>query len=209
MNEPTIRRPRGRPIANDTASRIIKEATELFLEKGYVATTMQDIADRFGGSKQTIYARFPDKKALFREVVIAFTERRLAQTRALAFRAAHMETTLKDLAKELVVAAYDRETVAIQRLVISEADRVPELLQLLEENSSIPAARVIENIMMQFVESGNLQGNPSELAIRFCDLTLSRHVWAAVNAGKTGTVTEKILQDQAAAVDFFLKIAST
>ena len=54
---------RGRPPSAEAAERIVEAATALFLGKGYGATTMQDVARRFGGSKQNIYARFPDKKA--------------------------------------------------------------------------------------------------------------------------------------------------
>ena len=75
---------RGRPPSAEAAERIVEAATALFLGKGYGATTMQDVARRFGGSKQTIYARFPDKKALLEAVVTAFTERKLQTPRQLA-----------------------------------------------------------------------------------------------------------------------------
>jgi TetR/AcrR family transcriptional regulator, mexJK operon transcriptional repressor len=45
---------------------ILSAATTLFLRDGYVATTMDDIAETAGVSKRTVYNNFVDKDALFR-----------------------------------------------------------------------------------------------------------------------------------------------
>jgi AcrR family transcriptional regulator len=45
--------------------RILEEAANVFLEKGFARAKMDEIASRAGITKQTIYARFPSKKALF------------------------------------------------------------------------------------------------------------------------------------------------
>src|ERR1700690_2682765 len=49
--------------------RILKVATELFLEEGYGSTSIESVAARAGISKRTFYDRFEDKAALFAAVV--------------------------------------------------------------------------------------------------------------------------------------------
>lgn len=49
--------------------KIIQEARELFREKGYVGASMQDLADKVGLRKASLYMRFPNKEALVPEVL--------------------------------------------------------------------------------------------------------------------------------------------
>ncbi|MEB2844930.1 TetR family transcriptional regulator [Rhizobiales bacterium RZME27] len=48
---------------------IILAARELFREKGYAGASMQDLADRVGLRKASLYMRFPNKEALVPEVL--------------------------------------------------------------------------------------------------------------------------------------------
>src|SRR3954470_8560876 len=57
------RRPEHRP------QQIIEAALEVFGECGLAKSRLQDIAQRAGVSKGTIYLYFPNKEELFREVI--------------------------------------------------------------------------------------------------------------------------------------------
>src|SRR2546423_228720 len=48
---------------------ILAAATEVFLEKGYPGTSMDEIAALAEVSKQTVYKHFADKERLFSEIV--------------------------------------------------------------------------------------------------------------------------------------------
>lgn len=48
--------------------RIIESAVRHFMEKGYVATSIQDISDDCGIAKGSLYKYFPSKEELFKEV---------------------------------------------------------------------------------------------------------------------------------------------
>ena len=52
-----------------TEERIIAAATGLFLENGYVPTTLQAVAKRAEVAARTVYVRFGTKAALFKRVV--------------------------------------------------------------------------------------------------------------------------------------------
>jgi AcrR family transcriptional regulator len=52
-----------------TEQRILAAATELFLESGYLATTLEAVARRARLATRTVYLRFGTKAALFKRVV--------------------------------------------------------------------------------------------------------------------------------------------
>ncbi|NEW27708.1 TetR/AcrR family transcriptional regulator [Nocardia cyriacigeorgica] len=52
-----------------TRSAIRQAATELFVERGYVATTMREVARRAEIGERTLYDAFPTKLALFRHAL--------------------------------------------------------------------------------------------------------------------------------------------
>src|SRR3954452_18314723 len=54
---------------------IVDAATEVFLQKGYLATNMDEIAALAVGSKQTVYKNFPSKETLFVAIVSSVSNR--------------------------------------------------------------------------------------------------------------------------------------
>src|SRR5262247_619557 len=60
-----------------TRAAVVDAARTLFLKNGYSGTTMEDIAVLAGLAKRTVYNNYPDKDALFTQIVqevIAFAE---------------------------------------------------------------------------------------------------------------------------------------
>ncbi len=54
----------GETILNERKKQVMKAAHDLFVEKGFVKTSVQDILDKSGISKGTFYNYFPSKKEL-------------------------------------------------------------------------------------------------------------------------------------------------
>ncbi len=63
------RSPRREEQASATRRAILDAARELFIEGGYVKTTMQAIAERAGISPATVYATFVTKRAVLSALV--------------------------------------------------------------------------------------------------------------------------------------------
>ncbi|MFI9835598.1 TetR/AcrR family transcriptional regulator [Nonomuraea sp. NPDC051941] len=55
--------------AKETRRRILAAASELFVQDGYGATNLQDVAEKAGVAVQTIYFVFGNKRALLKELV--------------------------------------------------------------------------------------------------------------------------------------------
>lgn len=62
---------RGRPANEELAQTIIGAASELFIELGFQATTMDKVAQRAKISKLSIYRHFENKEALFSAAIAA------------------------------------------------------------------------------------------------------------------------------------------
>ena len=57
-----------RPDVSEKVNHILLQAAELFVTKGYDATSMRDIAQKAGVSKSLLYHHFTDKYEIFVEV---------------------------------------------------------------------------------------------------------------------------------------------
>lgn len=109
---------------------VLEAATTLFLRNGYVATSMDDIAETAGVSKRTVYNNFTDKEALFREVVMAasgIVEEFSADAAAELADPDDLPTALSAVARRIALTATGSRVVRLRRLLIGEAHRFPDL----------------------------------------------------------------------------------
>lgn len=58
------------PLAPDQENAIVNVASQLFAQKGYEATTLNNVCDALGLSKAAIYHYFPSKSALYDRVIL-------------------------------------------------------------------------------------------------------------------------------------------
>lgn len=54
---------------NNTKERILQEALQLFAQKGYMATSMSDIAKQLGITKPALYKHYASKQAIFDSII--------------------------------------------------------------------------------------------------------------------------------------------
>lgn len=127
-HRPTVRR--GRPPLDPEArrQRIIAVASDLFIAGGYAETTVEAVGKAAGVTKRTIYELVGDKAALFRAVCnhchVKVREMRLEPPTSEA----SLRDTLLDLAQALLAHALDDETIAVERAVVLEQMRFPDLM---------------------------------------------------------------------------------
>lgn len=118
------RPPSGR--AGEVGGRILDAAGRLFLARGFEGTSCDQVAALARAGKASIYARYPNKEALFAAVIGRDMERGLA-----AADRAPPELPLRDrliaAGTSIVEHALRPDAVALMRLIIAEAARFPEL----------------------------------------------------------------------------------
>jgi len=112
---------------------ILSAGHDLFLRNGYQGTSVDQIAASAEVSKQTVYKHFGDKHELLLAIVNNALERTVApfleRISALA-DTANLEADLTALAADYLRAVLQEPVVQLRRLVVGEANRVPELAQL-------------------------------------------------------------------------------
>jgi AcrR family transcriptional regulator len=94
--------------ARQTRRKIVEAARELFIERGYGATTLQDIADRAGVAVQTIYFTFGNKRTVLKElgdITVAGDDEPVATTDRTWFRDALAADTAAEQLRGLVHGA--------------------------------------------------------------------------------------------------------
>jgi TetR/AcrR family transcriptional repressor of mexJK operon len=125
----------GRPRRADALllrERILKVATDLFLDHGYGSTSIESVAARAGISKRTFYDRVEDKTALFAAVVHRIIEQIRPPATVPLLAGASLAEILQRLAGLILSAALSPQAIALHRLVTGESSRFPELAYAVE-----------------------------------------------------------------------------
>lgn len=148
----------GRPTRAEserTEGRILEIATGLFFRQGFAATSMEQVAAAARISKRTLYMRFRDKAALFRGVV----DRQVSGWRGSFAVAATAPVALPDAlleaARGILQVALDPAALALNRMVVAEAERFPELAATLAGTSAAGVAWVAA-LLARFPEGARL-----------------------------------------------------
>ena len=111
---------------------ILDAARDLFLQRGYGGTSMDDVAARAGVSKQTVYKNFADKQRLFTEVITSDVGQVDDSTQAQMAAMPDTDDVPGDLrvfARWHLTHVMQPSRLRLRRMLIGEADRFPELAQ--------------------------------------------------------------------------------
>jgi AcrR family transcriptional regulator len=106
---------------------MIEAARQEFQANGYAATCMNDVAQRAGVSTKTMYRLIPTKADLFKSVVSDRIGRFMLEIDANALDALPLTEALERMLIAYGTLALSEETIAMNRLVLGERDRFPEI----------------------------------------------------------------------------------
>jgi TetR/AcrR family transcriptional regulator, mexJK operon transcriptional repressor len=111
---------------------ILAAARDLFLQRGYGGTSMDDVAARAAVSKQTVYKNFADKQRLFTEVItsdVGRTEDTAQAQMAAMPDSENVSDDLRAVARHHLADVMQPNRLRLRRMLIGEAERFPELAQ--------------------------------------------------------------------------------
>ncbi|HKW08472.1 MAG TPA: TetR/AcrR family transcriptional regulator [Candidatus Dormibacteraeota bacterium] len=155
-----------------SAGTIREAAAALFLEKGYQATSMDDIAAAAQVSKQTIYTHFANKQELFGDLVLGNADRVEAFIAGLNV-GDDVEEGLTRLAREYVRFVSRPEVLRLRRLVIAEASRFPDVARTYYERVPERVTAAFAALFRRLTDEGRLHAsNPDVAAQHFVWLAL-------------------------------------
>lgn len=168
----------GRPKTSELEQReehILRAAGETFLHFGFDATTMDAVAEAARISKRTLYARYADKTILFNAILRDLIGRWLTPIDQFQSGQGELKETLLALARYLTTFALTPQSVSVNRIIISEAPRLPEFGRLVDEVGRKPAIRAIAAILRR--HRAELRPTDLDLAAeQFMSLTVDRNL---------------------------------
>ncbi|HKX39924.1 MAG TPA: TetR/AcrR family transcriptional regulator [Burkholderiaceae bacterium] len=154
---------------------IVEAAAKLFLEVGYEAASMNELAKRLGGSKATLYGYFPSKEELLAAVVRVFATAHLAEATEALLKELESRLELKPALlrfgeRVLQVLTNDRTAASIHRLVLAEAGR-SRIGQLFHDAGPRQCLDALTELMTTAMARGEVrQGDPRVGANQFLAL---------------------------------------
>lgn len=187
--EPGTRVTTGTARSDQRRQAIIRAATEVFLQHGYLGATTDEVAARASVSKQTLYKHFADKHTLFADVILATTVH-VAEGLSGAV-ARRLEDTddvfaaLRGLAREWMSGLLQPDVVRLRRLVIAEADRFPEVGQAWFDRGFGPSLSILAEALERLAARGLLRNlsDPTLAASQFAGLVMYMPMNQAMFAG--------------------------
>ena len=142
---------RGRPRRPGTREAVIQAFVTLVGEQGYAATSMDEVAERAGVSKATIYRRWPSRDALIVDVHRAMVDE--SDARDTGSLEGDLLALLERIAGML-------EQTAFARLVVASAGEMlanPELATVFRERVLGPRLELIGTVFARAIARREVQ----------------------------------------------------
>ena len=137
---------------------LLEAAIDLFVERGYAATRLEDVARRAGVSKGTLYLYFENKEELFKAVVRNNIVPVLGEAEVSV---AEFDGHSADLLRHLIHALWSRvgatKTSGIIKLVMAEAGNFPELARFYQEEVITRGTRTMATMLERGIARGEFR----------------------------------------------------
>ena len=148
-------------------AEIVAAALDVFVERGFAATKLEEVARRAGVTKGTVYLYFESKEALFKAVVretivpiVARGEQMVAQHHGSA----------ADLFGELVRKWWEligeTSLSGIPKLMMAEAGNFPVLARFYYDEVISRGQRLMASVLERGIKSGEFQRLDVKLAVK-------------------------------------------
>ena len=171
---PATRKRGGRPSAEHAGEvdrRILDAATTLFLRAGFDATSCDQVIAMAGAGKATLYARYANKDALFSAVVHRALERAAPAAPNLP-NAMPVRDRLHTVGLYLLQQALTEESVALLRVSLTTAPRLPALSRLVDQARRDSGVASIVDALVGPVPAPDQTAAATTIAQRFIDLVI-------------------------------------
>ncbi len=140
-------------------TELLEAALELFVERGFSATRLEDVALRAGVSKGTLYLYFESKEDLFKSVVRGGILPVISNAESLAEK---FTGSASGLLRSVVKGMWDKVggtlLAGIPKLVIAESGNFPELARFYYEEVICRGLALMRGILTRGVQQGEFRG---------------------------------------------------
>ncbi len=145
---------------------LIDAALSLFVEKGFAATRVEEVAARAGVSKGTLFLYFPSKEELFKALVRHTISGRFSEWNEELNQFAGNST---ELVRHCMHAWWERigmtKASGITKLVMSEAGMFPEIAAFYQQEVIGPGHDLLKRVLQRGIASGEFRPMNLEYAV--------------------------------------------
>ena len=158
---------RGRPTqaeAKKLHQKLRKAAVATFVKYGYDGTTMEAIAHAAGITRRTLYARYPDKRAVFVDVIPWALTRRTERDANDDPHDGDLRASLVAIGRAGLARAIDPDVVRLTRIAMNESPRFPEFAISAHSMTWSARHRQVMDLLRHHQEAGAIEVEDLELA---------------------------------------------
>lgn len=154
-------------------------ALELFVEKGFAATRLDEVAARAGVSKGTLYLYFDSKEELFKAVVREGLVPLLEEGEALvAGSSAPAPELFQAIIRRWWEIVGDSPIGGIPKLIFAEARNFPEIARFYAEEVIERGKRLLAAALQRGIDTGEFRSfNPEDLVHIVFSPLMMRLIW--------------------------------
>lgn len=157
---PRQRRKEARP------QELLDAALELFVERGFASTRMEEVAARAGVSKGTLYLYYASKEELLKAVI---RERLSNEIEAGAREVAEHRGSHADLMRNLLthwwLRVFDSPASGVFKLIITEVRSFPDIAEYYFREVVEPGSQLIGGVLARGIAAGEFRPVPIESAV--------------------------------------------
>ncbi|TDV76785.1 TetR family transcriptional regulator [Enterobacter asburiae] len=148
---------RGRPVNEALGQTIVEAASELFVELGFQATTLDKVAQRAKISKLSIYRHFENKEALFSAAIVAGCHQLFAPQALLDGIDGSVEKQLMAVGTLLLRTLLRPDVSSVEAMVMADKTNQKSLSKLHYEAGPAHVIAQIEGFLRQLHAEGLLK----------------------------------------------------
>ncbi|WP_226584498.1 TetR/AcrR family transcriptional regulator [Acuticoccus sediminis] len=186
---------------------IVDTAAELFLARGYDGVSIDAITAIVGGSKRDIYTLFGDKETLFRRAVEKLATERSDLVREVAL-SGDLRASLTTVGLRILDVLLSPRTLALHKLMISEAGRIPDVAETFLQNAPNISYSIVENLLNHHAKLGEVRLVEAALSARIFVSALISDLQLRALLGKTVSSSEQRAKAEAVVKHFLDGIGS-
>jgi TetR/AcrR family transcriptional regulator, mexJK operon transcriptional repressor len=150
---------------------IVQLALRSFLAHGYEATSMSAIAKEMGGSKGTLWSYFSSKEELLAAVIDTASAAFQSFMGAILDPQKDIRVVLTRFCETFLERISRPEAIALQRLIVSQADRFPEIGRVFHDHAPVINHATLSDFFRRQMAAGVLRADdPNEAAQMLLDL---------------------------------------
>jgi AcrR family transcriptional regulator len=158
MQAPTESKPRWERRKDARPQELLAAALDVFVERGFAATRLEDVAKRAGVSKGTLYLYFANKEELFKAMVRETIVPALGEAEQSI---ADFAGPSGDLLRTILLSWWERygctKLAGVTKLMMAEAGNFPELTRFYNEEVIDRANAMIARILERGMACGEFR----------------------------------------------------